>query len=217
MPKETFTNLTLEKRSSFIREALREFARYNFESASINRIIKTLGIARGSVYQYFEDKLDLWLYLKDYCEDRKMTYIQSVNRDEYPDFWAYYSALYIRGIDFDLEQPLCSRFLYRVGFSENSAEVLPYLQSWKEKANVMFTHWVEAEKRQGTFNSTISTEIAVHFLINMSLSIADLLQSKYQVNFEANLQKGDPLFGNNKAELESAVKELVQLLEKALK
>ncbi len=216
MPKETFLNLSDEKRERFIEEAFREFAWYNFEAASINRIIKNLGIARGSVYQYFEDKLDLWLYLKEYAEGQKVRYIRSVRRTDFASFWDYYQALYLKGIDFDLEQPLCSQFLYRVGFKENSQEVASYLNSWKMKAQGMFTHWVSEEKAQGTFDLSLSTEIIVHFLITMSLSIAELLQNRYQVNFDRNMQQGTPLFGQNKEELTQAVTELTQLLKKAL-
>jgi AcrR family transcriptional regulator len=217
MPKETFLKLPEEKRKLFIEGALKEFSQYNYEIASINRIIKNIGIARGSVYQYFEDKLDLWLYLKEYSEQQKIKYIQEVSRAKFSTFWDYYKALFINGIDFDLEQPFCSRFLYRVGFKENSEAVSEYLDSWKEKANEMFTQWIEFEKKQGSFNANISTELIVHFVITMSLSIADLLQKKYKVDFDQNLKDGKPLFGANKKELAEAVTELIQLLEKALK
>ncbi len=217
MPTETFLNLDPEKRSRFIDEALREFARCNFETASINRIVKNLGIARGSVYQYFGDKLDLWLYLKEYAEGEKARYLASVNRAEFGSFWDYYKAMYIRGIDFDLERPLCSRFLYRVGFKENSEAVMPYLGSWKKKANVLFTKWVDQEKKGGAFNPSIPTELIVHFLLTMSLSIAELLQTRYKVDLEKNFREEKPLFAKNKKELIAATSELIRLLEKALK
>jgi AcrR family transcriptional regulator len=216
MPKETFLKLKSNKKQRFIEAAVQEFASHNYDQASINVIIKQLGIARGSVYQYFNDKLDLWLFLKEHCEQVKLSYIQSINRFEYPDFWSYYKALYIHGIDFDLEQSQCSQFLYRIGFKENSEEVAPYIHSWKTKASEVFTQWVDFEKIQGTFNPEVSTPIAVHFLLTISMSIADLLQSKYKVNFEENLKKGQALFGNNKEELIEAVDELVTLLQKAL-
>jgi AcrR family transcriptional regulator len=216
MPKETFHKLKSNKKQQFIEAAVKEFSSHNYDQASINVIIKQLGIARGSVYQYFNDKLDLWLFLKEHCEQVKLSYIQSINRFEYPDFWSYYKALYIHGIDFDLEQTHCSQFLYRIGFKETSEEVAPYIHSWKTKASEVFTQWVEFEKLQGTFNPEVSTPIAVHFLLTISMSVAELLQSKYKVNFEENIKTGKALFGNNKDELIQAVDELVTLLQKAL-
>ncbi len=216
MPTETFNNLPTEKRERFIEESLKEFAIHNYDSASINRIIKNLGIARGSVYQYFTDKPDLWLFLKEYAENEKAIMIRSVKREEFTSFWDYYKALYEKGIDFDLEQPLCSQFLYRMGFKENSATVLPHLRSWESKAKSMFSMLVEHEKSHGEFDREISTDIMVHYLFTMSRSIADLLQSKYQIDFDENIKLGKPLFANNKEKLLKAVSELILLMEKSL-
>lgn len=217
MPTTTFLKLSEEKRERFVQVALKEFAQFNYETASINRIIQELGIARGSVYQYFEDKLDLWLYLKSYAEEIKMNYIKNVNREKHKSFWDYYKALYISGIDFDLEQPHCSQFLYRIGFKESSIDVLPYIDGWKKKANTMFTELVKFEQKKGSINKKIPTATCVHFLITMSMSIADLLQTKYKVDFDKNLKSGKPLYGKNKKELIAAVDELISLLVKALK
>jgi AcrR family transcriptional regulator len=217
MPKETFFNLSDQKRNAFIHETLLEFSKYNFETASINRIIQNLGIARGSVYQYFNDKLDLWLYIKEYAENVKMGYIKSIKREDFSSFWDYYRELFVKGVDFDIEQPLCSQFLYRVGFKESSNEVKPYLDSWKEKAKKVMSQWIDAEKKLGGFNNDLSTEIIVHFLITSTLSIAELLQQKYKVDFEGNLKANKPLFGLNKTEIVSAANDLISLFEKSLK
>lgn len=217
MQKSTFSNLAPEKQERFISEALQEFAYNDFNSASITQIVKNLGIAKGSVYQYFENKLELWLYLKQYSEAIKLKYIESVRREDYKDFWQYYRAMYEKGIHFDLENPLPSMFLYRIGFKESSDQVKPYLHSWKEQAKEMFVKLIEMEKKTGAFNKKNSTEIMAHFMVTMSISVADLLQNKYKVDFEKNIKKGKPLFGGNSRELMKAVDELIKLLEKALK
>lgn len=65
MPKKTFFNLADEKKEKIIECSKREFAQYSFYDASINRIIKEAGIPRGSFYQYFENKEDLFVYILD--------------------------------------------------------------------------------------------------------------------------------------------------------
>lgn len=65
MPKKTFFNLLDEKKEKIIECSKEEFSKYNFYDASINRIIKNAGISRGSFYQYFENKEDLYIYLLD--------------------------------------------------------------------------------------------------------------------------------------------------------
>ena len=77
MPKQTFLNLPDEKRKAFLETALDEFANNDYNTASISKIVEKAGIAKGSVYQYFEDKQDLFMYLLDYANKEMMGVIQS--------------------------------------------------------------------------------------------------------------------------------------------
>lgn len=59
MIKKTFYNLPYEKRKRITDAVIKEFMERPTEKVSINRIIKTAEISRGSFYQYFDDKVDL--------------------------------------------------------------------------------------------------------------------------------------------------------------
>lgn len=59
MIKKTFYNLPYEKRKRITDAVIKEFIERPNEKVSINRIIKTAEISRGSFYQYFDDKVDL--------------------------------------------------------------------------------------------------------------------------------------------------------------
>lgn len=63
MPKNTFYNLIDEKKSRIFDAALHEFSTHSFSEASLNQIIKNADIPKGSFYQYFENKEDLYLYM----------------------------------------------------------------------------------------------------------------------------------------------------------
>jgi AcrR family transcriptional regulator len=63
MPKDTFFNLPERKRKAVFDAAVREFSAYMFSEASINRIVKGAQIPRGSFYQYFDGKEDLFAYV----------------------------------------------------------------------------------------------------------------------------------------------------------
>jgi len=65
LPKQTFFNLPEEKRDTLIHAAKNEFSRVSLYEASIANIVKEADIPRGSFYQYFEDKDDLYFYLLD--------------------------------------------------------------------------------------------------------------------------------------------------------
>lgn len=62
MPKSTFYRLSEEKQQRILEAAKQEFLRVPFQEASINKIIKAAEIPRGSFYQYFQDKEDIFLY-----------------------------------------------------------------------------------------------------------------------------------------------------------
>ncbi|MBB6447103.1 TetR/AcrR family transcriptional regulator [Bacillus benzoevorans] len=65
MPKQTFFNLPEQKRKILMEAAEKEFTRVPIFEASIANIIKMANIPRGSFYQYFADKEDLYFYLLD--------------------------------------------------------------------------------------------------------------------------------------------------------
>lgn len=67
MPKPTFLNLSGEKRQWITDCAVDEFAEHGYATASISRIVAAADIAKGSFYQYFEDKEDLYGYVIDYA------------------------------------------------------------------------------------------------------------------------------------------------------
>lgn len=63
MCTETFLRLPEEKRRRFLDAAWGEFTRVKFADTSINQIVRNAGIPRGSFYQYFAGKEDLFYYL----------------------------------------------------------------------------------------------------------------------------------------------------------
>lgn len=63
MPSSTFFRLPQEKRQRLLDAAWEEFTQTRFSAVSINKIILRARIPRGSFYQYFSDKEDLFRYL----------------------------------------------------------------------------------------------------------------------------------------------------------
>lgn len=71
MPKDTFNNLSEDKKKKIFDAAVKEFSTKRFSEASINQIIKTAEIPRGSFYQYFKDKEDIYLYMYERIGEEK--------------------------------------------------------------------------------------------------------------------------------------------------
>lgn len=62
MPKDTFFNLPLEKQEKVMRSTISEFLLHGFEKGNVGDIAKNAGVAKGSMYQYFENKKELFLF-----------------------------------------------------------------------------------------------------------------------------------------------------------
>jgi AcrR family transcriptional regulator len=107
MPTDTFFALPAERRGRLVREAIAEFADKPFAEASLSRIARASRIPKGSFYQYFADKLDLYRWLlTDEVPRRKREYLGS----ERPrDFWSDLETMIERGLGFLVEHPQLAR------------------------------------------------------------------------------------------------------------
>lgn len=63
MPTATWWNLESDKRTQILTRALAEFAHATYADASLTAIVADLAIAKGSMYQYFTDKRELYAYV----------------------------------------------------------------------------------------------------------------------------------------------------------
>jgi AcrR family transcriptional regulator len=110
MPRSTFSNLPEAKRERIAAAAIEEFAEHGYGGASISAIVARAGIAKGSFYQYFESKADLfrWLLL-DHSAQRKRRYIEARATPEIGDFWSQIADMMLAGIRFGLDNPRLSR------------------------------------------------------------------------------------------------------------
>src|SRR6478609_3242705 len=97
MPKPTFFRLPDERRDRLVEEAILEFADRTYAEASLSQIAQRARIPKGSFYQYFEDKLDLYRWLlTDEVPRRKRAFLGE--RKEGPAFWAHLEHHVERGM-----------------------------------------------------------------------------------------------------------------------
>jgi AcrR family transcriptional regulator len=79
MPKATFFRLPDDRRARLVHEAILEFADKPFAEASLSQIAQRARIPKGSFYQYFDDKLDLYRWLlTEEVPARKRAFLGSV-------------------------------------------------------------------------------------------------------------------------------------------
>ncbi|WP_182914719.1 TetR/AcrR family transcriptional regulator [Paenibacillus thiaminolyticus] len=81
MPKQTFFNLSEDKRRKLMSAMKEEFSRVPLHEASVANIVQTAGIPRGSFYQYFEDKDEAFYFLlEQHTKDNQEKFIASLKK-----------------------------------------------------------------------------------------------------------------------------------------
>lgn len=105
MPSTTFQKISPRKRDLFIQVSLQEFATHDYEQASISEIVRVLGIAKGSVYQYFENKWDLYQFLVEEAHFKLLEIIQFVDARSENDIQLWFVQRAMAEIKFEREFP----------------------------------------------------------------------------------------------------------------
>ena len=106
MPKETFTNLAQDKKERVLDAALTEFAEHTFTGATVSRIVERADIPKGSFYQYFESKKDLYHYIVNFAGEEKFKFMKEfLQEKESSDVFDRLRELYSAGIKFAEKNP----------------------------------------------------------------------------------------------------------------
>ena len=163
-----------DKRKLICDVAIKEFAEYSFDQASINRIIAKSGIAKGSFYQYFEDKKDLFLYLARRAAEAKAEYISPLMRDPGEhDFFTLLREVYLSGIQFATEHPEYAEIskkilenkdgpIYRELMAENLPSAYEVFETLLEKAVV-----------GGEVRADIDTKMFAYLIASMNTHVVE--------------------------------------------
>ena len=120
-----FNTLELEKRERIINAALDEFVRNGYEKASTNEIIKAAQISKGSLFNYFNSKKDLYLFLFEYIGSVIEKIYDEVDVGQ-TDFFERLRDLGLIKYKVMKQFPQAFDFLKAVG-QENAPEVKPEL------------------------------------------------------------------------------------------
>jgi AcrR family transcriptional regulator len=70
VPTATWQRLEPKRRDAVVAAAEAEFARHGFSGGSLNVIAREAGVSKGSLFQYFTDKVDLYAHLSELASDR---------------------------------------------------------------------------------------------------------------------------------------------------
>jgi AcrR family transcriptional regulator len=81
MPTVTWARVDPVRRAAVVEAAEAEFGAHGFSQGSLNVIARQAGVAKGSLFQYFADKRDLFAYIADIGSQRVRSYIEDRIRE----------------------------------------------------------------------------------------------------------------------------------------
>lgn len=81
MPTVTWARVDPARRAAVIAAAEAEFGAHGYSRGSLNVIARKAGVAKGSLFQYFADKRDLYSFIADVASQRVRSYMEDRIRE----------------------------------------------------------------------------------------------------------------------------------------
>lgn len=210
MPKQTFINLPKEKRKVIIDAAIEEFAEYGLENASTNRIVSNSGISKGSFYQYFEDKQDVFMYLLTVLEREKMEYFKgkhppSANMDTF----GYFRWMIKHGMEFNSSHPMLVQAISRVMFGEGMYYGNTFADV-RERTTLALKGMIQQAIANGEVDPSVDVDLAVMIMETWSNAI-----STYILN--EGMKQTDIMKWVHSAEVQERIDKMLYVMEYGLR
>lgn len=193
IPTKTFYNLSDEKQERIITASVNEFSKRCFKEAKLSNIIKESNIPRGSFYQYFTDKKDLYLHIFDIIKVKKMDYLKDIltNEQDKP-FLEVFRLLYKQGTRFSIDHPEYSD-IFKMFITTKDSLYDELMGKGLELALKYYIGYIESDKKKGIIRADVDSRILAELVINLTTNIAIDEFSSGEINYEELLKKIDNL------------------------
>ncbi len=166
MPKPTFQNLPPEKRERITAAAIAEFSSVPYARATLDRIVDAAGVSKGSMYQYFAGKADLYRWLlTEYLPGRKMAAIGASAPEPGASVWAVLEQAFLAGVRFAAAEPSLTRLGLRF---LRDHEIEPSLAAIRQQHRAASDAWLQAllgaAKERGELRADLDVSMTSGFL-----------------------------------------------------
>jgi len=185
LPTSTFFNLPQPKKERIIDAALDEFADHSYHQARVSNIVKKAGIAKGSFYQYFEDKKEIFKYIIDIMGEKKLKYLKDVIKKQAEmDFFDFLEELYKEGINFAKDHPRLNKIGNKL-FSDSNSEIFEEIMDInKNKSIYFYENILNKGIDNGEIDPQIDIKLTAHLLTKINIFIGELLYKESEVGLD---------------------------------
>ena len=110
---DQFEKLPASEQQMIIKVCIEEFGDKGYERASTNTIVKNAGIPKGTLFYFFENKKNLFLYLVDHAVDRYVNFVESHTENLPQDLFDRMLYMVEVRMRFAVHAPYLYRFFFR--------------------------------------------------------------------------------------------------------
>ena len=161
MPKDTFFNLPDEKRKRIESIAIDAFASNGYDQTTISAIVKKADIAKGSFYQYFDNKKDLFKHIMDIIAKEKMAFMSPVLKNpEAHEFLTLIKEVYLSAVRFGASRPKLLFIASELNNNKSHPVYKAFVEEGKKQSIEIFSNLIELAINRGELRK----DIDVHFL-----------------------------------------------------
>jgi AcrR family transcriptional regulator len=180
MPKSTFFNLPDEKRVKIEAAALEEFRRHSYQSSSINRIVSVSDIPKGSFYQYFENKKDLYMHIISIIAEKKLEYMGPLLQNpQNLDLFTLIRELFRSGIEFGISNPEFLEIGNRLMRDQSSEIYKELLHDNRSRSDEIFKDLLKEAQSKGEVRKDLDISLAAYLLTSLNSTVMDYYISEH--------------------------------------
>ena len=165
MPKATFLNLPDEKRLRITELAIDEFSTHPYRQASLSRIVSRAGIAKGSMYQYFDNKLDLyqWLVVEE-LPRRRQAWLEHNGAGSGEDLFDTVEQRALTSIGFLLAHPRLARLAATAMEPTSDAELRTLHETLRQEEIEQLTETIREAQSRGEVRGELDPHALAHMI-----------------------------------------------------
>ena len=171
MPTSTFLNLPHEKRDRIMQAAIKEFGLRCLTEANLANIIKDSKISRGSLYQYFESKEDLYEYLFIKLREERASYVQPAyalyKKEPFLDF---FQSFYLLDSEYLLAHPAHIE-LGKMLYSGKDSTSLGLIHSQQTSYKEAYLLAIDFDKDRGLIRKDVSSSALADLCVHLVTDI----------------------------------------------
>lgn len=187
---------SFQREKELIDAALEEFTTRSYDNASLNNIIKSAGISKGTFYYHFSDKQALYLYLLEHSVRAK---------------WEFIKNMIQKDVDISEEKDIFEMFKLQARLGAQFAEVFPKYHMLskmfaREKGNGIYAvakdalgvgvdvpleSMINAAIDLGAFKERFSREFIVRIITHMCATFDDVFDDETDLELDRMIENLD--------------------------